>query len=151
MMRFHKFLFAAVITLAACTPIQAQRGQMVTDDQLSHLIVGTTAKPEIVAAIGTPTTVDSFDDKRWYYIGEDTKQIGIHPPSVTNRRIVALQFDENGTLTNKQILGKEAAQQVTMAPGATKVVGKEPTVVQQLIGNVGRFSGDSASDKGGRP
>jgi len=150
MMRFHKFLFTAVIALAACTPIQAQRGQMVTDDQLSHLIVGTTAKPEIVAAIGTPTTMDSFDDKRWYYIGEDTKQIGIHPPSVTNRRVVALQFDENGTLTDKKILGKEDAQPVAMAPGATKVVGKEPTVVQQLIGNVGRFS-NSEADKGGRP
>jgi len=150
MLQFRKSLFAAVIALAACTPIQAQRGQMVTDDQLSHLIVGTTAKPEIVAAIGTPTTVDSFDDKRWYYVGEDTKQIGIHPPSVTNRRVVALQFDENGTLTDKKILGKEDAQPVAMAPGATKVVGKEPTVVQQLIGNVGRFS-NSEGDKGGRP
>jgi len=140
-------LVLGLIMAAACTPIQAQRGQIVSDDQLTHLIVGTTAKPEILAAIGTPTTVDAFDDKLWYYVGEDTKQVGIHPPSVTDRRVVALTFDENGVLQDKKVLGKDAAQQVAMAPGATKVTGQEPTVVQQLIGNVGRFEDSGTAKK----
>ena len=146
-MKFTKYLFAALVaTLAACTPIEAQRGQIVTDDELSHLVVGTTAKPEVLAAIGTPTSVGALDDKQWYYIGEDTKQVGIHPPVTTDRRIVALKFDENGLLTDKRVLGKNEGQQIAMAPGETRVIGKEPTVVQQLIGNVGRFSkGDTGS------
>ncbi len=142
MMKLPRYFCMLLIALTACTPIQAQRGQVVTDDQLSHLVVGTTAKPEITAAIGTPTMVDSFDDKIWYYVGEDTKQIGIHPPIVVDRRVVALNFDDNGTLTDKKVLSKDDGQKIAMAPGVTRVIGNEPTVVQQLIGNVGRFSGD---------
>jgi outer membrane protein assembly factor BamE (lipoprotein component of BamABCDE complex) len=134
--------------LAACTPIQAQRGQLVTDEQLSQLKLGTTAKPEVTALLGTPTTVDSFDDKQWYYIGEDTKQIGIHPPIPTVRRVVALRFDDSGTLVDEKILGKSDAQQITMAPGETPVVATNRTIVQQLIGNVGRFNNnDDSKDK----
>lgn len=135
--------------VAACTPIQAQRGQLVTDDQLAQLKIGETAKAEVTAMLGTPTTVAAFDDKQWYYIGEDTKQIGIHPPIIEDRRIVALKFDDNGTLVDKRILSAADAQQIAMRAGATKVTGQEPNILQQLIGNVGRFSGGDSDSKGG--
>lgn len=143
-------LLLLALVLSACTPIEATRGQLVTDEELNQLKVGTTAKAEVIALLGTPTTVATFNDKQWYYIGEDTKQIGIHPPVPTKRRIVALTFDDAGTLIDEKILGKDDAQKVAMAPGETKVIGTERTIVQQLIGNVGRFnqSGDNSTKSG---
>ena len=139
--------FALVFCLlAACTPIQAQRGQIVSDDEIKQLNVGTTAKAEVTALLGSPTTTDPFDDSQWYYIGEDTKQIGIHPPMVVVRRVLSLKFDANGTLTDEKILSEKDAQKIASAPGQTVVVGKEPTVVQQLIGNVGRFNDTGKAD-----
>jgi outer membrane protein assembly factor BamE (lipoprotein component of BamABCDE complex) len=142
-----------ILLLAACTPIEAQRGQLVTEDQIAQLKIGTTAKPEVTALLGTPSTVDAFDDKQWYYIGEDTKQIGIHPPVPTVRRVLALRFDDSGTLVEEKLLGKNDAQQIAMAPGDTPVVATQRTIVQQLIGNVGRFNNDANNDskKGGAP
>jgi outer membrane protein assembly factor BamE (lipoprotein component of BamABCDE complex) len=125
---------------AACSPIQAQRGQMVTDEEIDQVKIGTTAKPEVVALLGTPTSVSAFDDNQWYYIGEDTKQIGIHPSRTVNRRILALKFDETGVVAEKSILGLEDGETVSMKDGSTRVLSKEPNVLQQLVGNVGRFS-----------
>jgi outer membrane protein assembly factor BamE (lipoprotein component of BamABCDE complex) len=140
-------LIIAILLLAACTPIEAQRGQIVTDQEISQLKIGTTAKPEVTALLGTPTTVDPFDDKLWYYMGEDTKQIGIHPPVPTQRRVLALRFDDSGTLVEQKLLTKDDGQQIAMAPGETPVVTAQRTMVQQLIGNVGRFSDQGADSK----
>ena len=143
-----RFVHICVLAaLVACTPIQAQRGQLVTDEEIAQLKPGITAKAEVTALLGTPTTIAPFDDKQWYYIGEDTKQIGIHPPVPTQRRVVSLRFDDNGTLVDVKKLGKDDAQKVAMTPGETKVVAKEPTMVQQLIGNVGRFSDQGDNGK----
>lgn len=133
-------LLACLLIMASCTPIQAQRGQMVSDEEEGRLIVGTTAKPEVLAALGTPTSVSTFDEKIWYYVGEDTSEVGIHGVKTDARRVLVLRFDESGVLQDKKILGKEDGQSVAMRPNSTKVLSREPTVIQQLIGNVGRFS-----------
>lgn len=129
------------LALSACTAIQAQRGQIIPDEQLAQLKIGTTSKAEVLALIGTPTSVSAFDDMQWYYIGEDTKQIGIHPAIPVVRRVVSLKFDTKGTLTDEHVLSKEDGEKIAMRPSTTQVMGEEPTLVQQLIGNVGRFSG----------
>jgi hypothetical protein len=70
------------------------------------------------------------------------------------RRVLALRFDDSGTLVDEKLLSKADGQQIAMAPGETQVIAKQPTVVQQLIGNVGRFNdqGDGNNNKkGGTP
>lgn len=142
------WFMAFLLACAACTPIQAQRGQYITDAEMSQLKPGTTAKAEVTALLGTPTTTSPFDAKQWYYIGEETKQIGVNLATPTARRILALTFDDSGTLVKQSVLGLEAAQNIPMRPGATRVIGKEPGLIQQLIGNVGRFnSATNENDK----
>lgn len=130
----------ACLVMAACSPIQAQRGQLVTDEELAQIKTGETAKPEVISTLGTPTSISAFDENQWYYIGEDTKQSGVYNAETVTRRVVSLKFDEAGVLSDKKILGKDDGQDVAMRPGTTRVLSKEPTVIQQLIGNVGRFS-----------
>lgn len=136
----HLIHIALICLAAACSPIQAQRGQLITDEELAQLKTGETAKPEVLSMLGTPTSVSAFDADQWYYIGEDTKQSGIYNAETVTRRVVSLKFDETGVLKDKSVLGKEDGQDIAMRPGATKVLSKEPNVLQQLIGNVGRFS-----------
>lgn len=138
----HLIYITLLAALVACSPIQAQRGQLVTDEELADIKVGETAKPEVLALLGTPTNVSAFDADQWYYIGEDTKQSGVYLPKTVTRRVVSLKFDEAGLVKDKSVLGLEDGQEVAMKDGATKVLSKEPNVVQQLIGNVGRFSND---------
>ncbi|HCM83605.1 MAG TPA: outer membrane protein assembly factor BamE [Alphaproteobacteria bacterium] len=137
----NRFTYIILIgLLAACSPIQSQRGQLVSDEELTQIKTGETAKPEVIALLGTPTNISAFDENQWYYIGEDTKQIGVNHPETVTRRVVSLKFDETGVLSEKSVLGKEDGQEVVMHPGATRVLSKEQNVLQQLIGNVGRFS-----------
>ena len=141
MIRPLHYLFLFALILAACSPIQAQRGQIVSDEQLEKIVVGTTAKPEVLAMVGTPTTKGTFDENRWFYVGEDTKQSGIHHPKTLDRRVVAIIFDDLGVVTDKRVLNLDDGQDVAMNENKTEVLSKELNILQQLIGNVGRFSG----------
>jgi outer membrane protein assembly factor BamE (lipoprotein component of BamABCDE complex) len=133
-------LLAAIGLFSACSPIQAQRGQFVTDIEYNAIKTGVTTMPELLATLGTPTSRPAFDDNVWIYIGEFTEEIGINTPKTTGRRVVRITFDENGIVSQKTELDENANKKIAMTPGATKVVSKEPNIIQQLFGNIGRFS-----------
>ena len=130
-----------VLSLISCAPTLAQRGQLVPPEQLAQLKTGAMTRGDVIAKIGTPTSIAPFDDNTWYYIGEDTSQSAFFNPKIVQRRVVQLQFDKDGLL--KTITEKSAkdAQAVPVAKQTTRVDGEDPTVLQQLIGNVGRYDG----------
>lgn len=135
--------------VAACTPTVAQRGNMVDDERLQQLKIGTSTRSDVLGLFGTPTTQGTFDDRTWYYIGQHVEQTGVFAPDITEQRVVKLVFDPaTGTLRDMKVLGKDDARDVSMIDRETPTKGKELTVIQQMLGNLGKFS---APDKGFRP
>ncbi len=130
-----------VLPLADCAPTLAQRGQLVPPEQLAQLKTGTMTRGDVIAKIGTPTSIAPFDDTTWYYIGEDTSQSAFFAPKIIQRRVVQLQFDKDGLLKTINEKTAKDAQTVPVAKQTTRVDGEDPTVLQQLIGNVGRYDG----------
>jgi outer membrane protein assembly factor BamE (lipoprotein component of BamABCDE complex) len=56
------------------------------------------------------------------------------------QQVLVLKFDPRGTLVSVRQLNKDDAKQIAMAPGATPSPGSEASFMQQLLGNVGRFT-----------
>lgn len=137
-----------MVTTAACTPVKATRGNMVEDSRLEELIPGVTTKSNVAHVLGTPTTVATFDQNTWYYIGEKTEQHGLAKTEVKERRILIVSFDEKGYL--KQIEEKNAndAKEIDPVDRATPTAGREFTIYEQLIGNVGKFNPAGGSPSG---
>ncbi|MBU6475486.1 MAG: outer membrane protein assembly factor BamE [Alphaproteobacteria bacterium] len=133
----------ALFALGGCTPVMATRGNLLTDDQLQKVKAGAT-RADVVAAWGQPTVVAPFDQDTWYYIGERTAQEGIYAPVVLKRRIVCVTFSraDNNTVTQVSEVGPQQARDVTPVSQTTPTAGKDYTLFQQFVGNIGRYNGN---------
>ena len=142
--------FAAILPLAACSLFEAPsttRGDPVDLDSIKQLTPGVTTTADASALLGSPTAHETFDDNSWIYISQVTRPRVGRLPGVLQQRVVVLNFDGTGVLRSVKVYDKADARAVSMAPGTTATPGASVSVLQQLFGNVGRFSG--ATDTGG--
>ena len=128
------------LAVAACGPVTATRGNLVDNDRLQQIQVGQTNANDVFALLGTPTSVSTFDSQVWYYIGERTEQLAFLEPSITERRVLMIRFDEAGMVTELAELGADDAIDVTPVGRETPTLGRQITILEQLLGNVGRFT-----------
>jgi len=121
-------------------PTVRQRGSRVDPDALKELIPGTSSRADVQALIGSPTAKATFDDNTWIYISQlTTTRIG-RTPGVRRQDVVIFTFDQNGTLRGIARRDKADGAPIAMAAGATPSPGSEASFLQQLFGNVGKFT-----------
>ena len=129
--------------LSACGPVTATRGNLVDNDRLQQIQVGQSDANDVFALLGSPTSVSTFDRRVWYYIGERTEQVAFLDPDITERRVLMIRFDEAGTVTELNELDADDAVDVDPVDRATPTLGRQITILEQLLGNFGRFTEDT--------
>lgn len=149
--RLALFMLLAA-ALPGCSVVDTpmtQRGNRVDPDQLKELVIGTSKKADVTSLLGSPTARATFDDNRWLYISETTQvRIG-RTPGVRAQDVVALTFDQDGTLRGVQKLGQDDGKDISMVSRATPSPGSEASFMQQLLGNVGKFRAGPTGGLGG--
>ncbi len=140
-----RFLLAAslVATSAACSPTVDQRGNQPLPEHLSEIKPGRVTKSDVVALIGTPATTSAFSDDRWYYISSKVETWAFFKPEELDRQIVVIDFDKSGTVIAVKKLGLEDGKEIEMVSRETPTAGKDLSLLEQLIGNVGKFNNTS--------
>ncbi len=142
--KFLTLAASALLLTSACTPTIAQRGNMLEDYQIEGIVVGVHTRSDALRILGSPTTQAPFDDNVWYYIGQKTEKRGILDPKVKEERIFVLSFDEKGVIRSLEETNSERIA-IPIERSKTQTHGNEITVIQQLLGNVGRFSGSEGT------
>ncbi|HCQ71341.1 MAG: cell envelope protein SmpA [Alphaproteobacteria bacterium] len=134
-------LFFSLSTLitSACAPTLATRGNLIEDEQITKVKIGFHTRSDVMRAMGSPTTTAPFDDHVWYYIGQETTKKGILDPEVVNERIVMVTFDDAGVVQKIEDIDAERMD-VALSRERTQTHGNDYTVMQQLLGNLGRFN-----------
>lgn len=128
-----------LLTVAACTPTQATRGNIVEDFRLTEIVPGVSTRTNVLKSLGSPTTVAPFDDNVWYYIGQKTEKTGIFDPKVVDKKVVVVAFNQDGVVDTVENVKADAID-IPHVRRKTPTSGNEMSVVEQLIGNVGRFN-----------
>ena len=129
--------------LAGCSvfaPLPTNRGINIEATDYDKLVPGTSTRADVSSLIGSPTTHATFDDNTWIYIGEITAPVPTMRPKIESQKVVVLTFDQGGVLRSRRLLDKADAHNISMAAGATPSPGSDTSFMQQLIGNVGRYS-----------
>ena len=134
------------LAVSACAPTVATRGNMVDPDTVAVLKPGVSRREDVAAFLGTPTSVGTFNQNVWYYIGQKTEKIAFFEPDVTERRVVIVQFDDAGLVQDVKTLDASQGQDIEIVSRSTPTAGRELGFLEQVMGNVGRFS--SKENKG---
>ena len=145
---FLRTLLVTTIVSAAglaggCTPMTANRGNLLEDFQMQEVKPGLDTRDDVIRKIGSPTTIAPFDDKTWYYLGQKKEKRGILDSQVVQERIVVVTFGEDG-FVNAVKERRDGREDVPIVERKTPTSGNEMTVLQQMLGNLGRFNKGSA-------
>lgn len=131
---------ATLLAMAACSPIVSTHGHALNPDELTRIKPGVTSREEVARLLGSPSTVGTFEQERWFYISQRNEVLSFYQADVTQQDVIRIDFDANGIVTDVNTHGLELAQAIEPDPNQTRTLGNELTVVQQFLGNIGRFN-----------
>ncbi|WP_367160145.1 outer membrane protein assembly factor BamE [Kozakia baliensis] len=136
-------LCAMPLTLGGCSvfgPIPQERGSLIEKSDYSQLVPGTSTRNDAIDLLGSPTAHATFDDNKWIYVSMTTVPTPLSFPTVKKQQVVVLAFDNGGVLRQIDTLHKKNGYDVGMVGEKTPTPGTKINVLQQLLGNVGRYN-----------
>jgi len=133
---------------AGCSPTIDTRGNLPDADNVLKIQPGIDTKNEVAQILGSPSTVGTFNDNKWYYISTRTRTLAFLTPAIEDQQVLVVSFDKSGVVNDMKIIGLEDAKQITPSERVTPTLGRELTIMQQLLGNLGRFNKDTTGSSG---
>jgi len=135
-----KYLFIALVSLVvSCSPIVENRGYVFDEELLDQIKVNETISNDVMDILGSPSTTSAIDASTWYYIYSKAETVAFYHPTVTDRRVLAVSFDDDNKVNNLKYYGLEEGKIISYVDRTTPTRGRELTVIQQLFGNLGRL------------
>lgn len=148
-MRYRFEICLAVITMgllmASCSPMVDTRGHDMEAEDLKQIVVGQTRGDDVIALLGSPTVRSNYGDETWYYITEKKERVGIFAPKVVEQHVTAIRFDVEHVVADVTEVKKEDGKPVEFVSKTTPTEGHEMTVMEQMLGNFGRFNAPGRS------
>ena len=128
----------AALLLAGCEPIVHQQGHVSDPDALAEIEPGVQTREDVARLLGTPSSVGTFDDARWYYISRRTETTAFYEPDLIDQRVTVIAFDENGLVAEVTSLSLADARAIEPVEEESPTRGRELGIFEQLFGNIGR-------------
>ena len=146
---------ASLLTTAACAPITSFSGFQAIESDPKDVKVGADTKSTVRGKLGSPSATATFDANTWFYMNQIKQRVAFREPQIISRNVTAISF-------NKDSEAVESVNNYTLKDGKviafngreTPTRGRELTILEQLLGNVGRGSmlpRDDETVPGNRP
>jgi len=133
-------VLAGTMGLAGCSKVERSRGYVPDASDLAEINVGVDSKLSVRESLGSPSTVGTFDDDAWYYIRSRHERMAFLREEVIAREVVAIYFDDQDRVEDVAHYGLQDGEIVSYSTRTTPTRGRELTILEQLLGNVGRAS-----------
>jgi outer membrane protein assembly factor BamE (lipoprotein component of BamABCDE complex) len=128
------FFLGATALLVACAPVINQRGYIADPALEASIKPGADTKSSIQERLGYASTTATFGgDNTWYYISYRDKQVAFFTPTVLERKILAVSFDQDGKVTAMRHYGLADGHVISFETRQTPARGRELTFLMQLL------------------
>ena len=134
-------VFAVALATTACVPVRSHQGFQAIETLPKDVQIGVDTKSTVMEKLGSPSSISTFDASTWYYVTQITDRVSWHKPAVHSRDIVAIGFDkatEQVATVNSYTL--KDGKVIAFNGRETPTRGRELSILEQLLGNVGRGS-----------
>ncbi len=130
-----------LLGLGACSSGLNTHGNLPDKEVVEGIQPGVHSQQDVLGMLGSPSTVSTFEDSRWYYIGSRSETMAFFEPDVLERNVLVVSFSEDGRVDAKKVYTLNDSNDVDPVDRITPTEGKKLSLIQQLFGNVGRFTG----------
>ena len=138
-------LSVGLCLLTSCSVAIEEHGKRIGKDLLDKIVPGSTQKEQVLSILGAPSTENDFGNKAWFYIASNNRQTALLGDKLVSRSIIKIIFNDKNTVTKITTLTEKDQNTVEHNQEKTPTAGQEIGILQQLLGNVGRFNSNSQS------
>lgn len=131
--------------LSGCSPTIETHGHSLDEEQLAKIEPGRTSRQEVLQLMGSPSALSTFDDAAWYYVSQRTEKKSFYQEHVVDQEVLTITFDQEGRVAKVDRHGLEQVAAVDPVNRVTPTAGASPSIIKQLIGNIGRFSNSGSA------
>jgi outer membrane protein assembly factor BamE (lipoprotein component of BamABCDE complex) len=131
-------LLFAGLAVSGCTRITDVKGYYADAELVKTVQPGVDNRDSVLKTLGRPSIVSEFDDRVWYYVSQRTATFAFLKPSPTEHNVLVVRFDDKGNVQRVDNLGKDQLVSVDPESDKTPTKGRELSVLQQILGNIGR-------------
>jgi outer membrane protein assembly factor BamE (lipoprotein component of BamABCDE complex) len=128
---------ALLLAAAGCSRIQNNQGYIADEELFSSVQPGVDNKESVQKALGKPTMISKWDDKEWYYVSRNTKQLAFARPRAASQRVMIVHFAPDGTVASVERRGMEKVANLNPNGDKTPTLGRETGLIEDLFGNIG--------------
>lgn len=135
--RFALALVLGAAMLAGCTAIRDHQGYVLDEPLVTAVQPGVDNRESVLGTLGRPTFVGQFDQRDWYYVSRETRQLAFASPRPRENVVLHIRFDEAGNVERVERTGMELVVNVNPSSDETPTLGRERSLLQELFGNIG--------------
>ncbi len=127
--------------IGACSPVIENHGYTPQEEELAEIRVGQDTRGSVRRKIGRPGATGIFTEEGWYYVSSQVEHLTYHEPTVIDRNVVAIVFDEQDVVASVNRYGLDEGRIIDLETNVTPTYGRELTIIGQLLGNIGAITG----------
>ena len=125
---------------AACAGRIDAHGDRLEADRLAQIRPGVQTREDVAQILGSPSSTSVFGEESWYYISDLVETRSIFDREITDRQVVTVRFNGDGVVSQVDAFGLERGKEVEVVERETPSFGESVTILNQLMGNLGRFN-----------
>ena len=129
---------AIALALAGCQGIRDSSGYVALAELTDSIEVGIDNKDSVQRTLGRPTFTGQFNENDWYYVFQQTSQFAFRRPKVKDARVIHIQFDGSGNVTDIIETDEKLAVNIDPNNDKTPTLGREKSFFEELFGNIGQ-------------
>lgn len=129
-----------LVLVTGCTATYQNHGYVPNDSELAELVVGVDSRATVDDLIGPPASSGLLAGGDYYYVRSRVRTFGMYRPEIVERQMLAISFDDTGTIANIERFGLQDGKAVALSRRVTNssVVGNG--FWRQILGNFGNIN-----------
>jgi outer membrane protein assembly factor BamE (lipoprotein component of BamABCDE complex) len=128
---------SVALLAAGCAPIREHQGYVLDQSLSAAVQPGVDNRESVLGTLGRPTFVGQFDDRDWYYVSRNTRQLAFNRPRPTENIVLHVRFDPTGNVERVERTGMELVENIRPSGDRTPTLGRESNLFEEIFGNIG--------------
>lgn len=137
------------LAAAGCSSTIESHGYQLDQRRVELIQPGVTSREEVAGLLGSPSALATFDDRNWYYISQRYDRTNFFYEELVAQDVLVVAFDDRGLVQSVETRDMQMAEAIVPDPDETRTLGNELTLLEQFLGNIGRFNTDAPPPGGG--
>jgi outer membrane protein assembly factor BamE (lipoprotein component of BamABCDE complex) len=140
LIRLFVLFLIALPTTQGCIKRSVPVGYSFDSKKLDQIKVGKTRKVILRRILGSPSIVSDYGNEAWFYVFRGYERIAFLDNKLKEQKIVKITFNDDTTVQKIETFSEDDATNVALNSDTTPTASSDLTIVEQLLGNVGRFN-----------